>query len=818
MLLNRFIKYTLKIFALIIGILIIVYVIAFIYVSSHKKAIIKDVTESIGKKINGNVSIGNVELSFFKTFPKISVLLHNVIITDTMYAMHHHPIFKADDVFAQLSVMELIEKKFPVNGLKIENASVYLFTDANGYTNQYLLKPKRSDTASSKIKDNSSAKNNLENLELKNFLVIIDDRKREKLLDIFVDNLKVKLDDEDEATIFSAKANMLIKNLAFYIPNGSFAKGKIFEGDFNFKFDKKHEQLQFDSINIKLSGQPFNVTAKFDLVKPDPQFMLRIHARQLSYSSGKSLLTLKIDSSLSIVDLDKKFDADAYLEGPMNGGDPYIFVNWSVKDVHLVTPFLDFDNASFTGFYTDEVAKGLPRRDPNSAIIIKNFTGKWNAMPFSSAHIDIINLAKPLLNCDLVSDFPLTKLNETLGSNSFQFQSGNGAINLTYNGPIEKNNNSNSFINGNISFKNGNILYVPRNVELKNLSGEMEIKNSDVLIENIQCNVLNNFITMNGRANNLISLINTQPNNADIDWNIYSPSLNLTGFTYLLKSRAKTVHKASGAGLGKVSDGIDNVLNQGRVHVNLKTPHLIYKKFEASDASITATLFSDRYEINNVSMSHGGGRLGLTGSLTTTQDNYHQAKANVTLTDIDINKLFTAFNNFGQTGIEAKNLEGKLTATANATLILDDDGKALPNSIQSNVDFSLKDGALNHYEPIKKIQSFAFKNRNFDNIRFAELKDHLDIANNEIKINRMEIQSTVLVMFVEGVYSMKGNTDLSIQIPFSNLKKRDSAYVPVNEGVDKKAGASLFIKAKTGSDGNVQFRPEIFHLFKRSRK
>ena len=68
----------------------------------------------------------------------------------------------------------------------------------------------------------------------------------------------------------------------------------------------------------------------------------------------------------------------------------------------------------------------------------------------------------------------------------------------------------------------------------------MEFKNSDVLIENLQCVVLNNKITIDGYAKNLLTLINTEPNKANINWNIYSPSLNLTSFIYLLKSRNKS--------------------------------------------------------------------------------------------------------------------------------------------------------------------------------------------------------------------------------------------------------------------------------------
>jgi hypothetical protein len=789
----------------------------FIYVSVNKKSIIKQVTQDIGKKINGNVSIGDVELSFVRTFPKVSVLLHNVSVTDTMFAIHHHPFFKGEEVFAQLSIMDLIRKKSAVNGIRIERSAFYLFTDSTGYTNTYLFKPKKDSSSSSN--KSSPEKNELKSILLKATRITIDDRQKEKLHDFVINNLNVKMNDEDTAILFSAKANILVKSLAFNLPRGSFLKEKTFEGDFDFLFEKNLKELQFDSINIKLSGQPFNISGRFDLSGSDPQFNLRIHTRQIFYPFAKSLLTKKIDTALSIVDLDKKLDASVNLSGPLKGGDPLIYATWEVANTHLITPFFNFDNATFTGFYTDEVVAGLPRRDPNSKVVINHFSASWNNLPVSSDNIEITNLFQPTLYCDLKSNFSLTTLNDILGSNSLQLQSGDGSINITYKGPVEKNNNSNSFINGVLSFKNGSILYAPRNVEMKNVNGLLLFKNSDVLIENLQCNVLNNKVVMNGEAKNLLTLINTEPNKVNIDWNIYSPSLNLTSFIYLLKSRKKvSANHSVKSKLNNLANSIDNVLDEGSLKVNLKADRISYKKFDADNLIANVVLLQDRYIINNVSMSHAGGNITLNGSLVSLRENYHEAKVNALLDNVDVKKVFAAFNNFGQTGLQSQNLEGKLNATVNATVGLDDNGKAYSNSVESIVDFSLKNGALNNFEPIKKLQSFIFKKRDFDNIHFAELKDRLEISNQEIKINRMEIESTVLSMFVEGTYSMKGNTDLSIQIPLSNLKKRKDDYKPQNTGIDKKAGASLFIRGRPGPDGNIQFQTDLFNKFKRSKE
>ncbi|MEP6617315.1 MAG: AsmA-like C-terminal region-containing protein [Ginsengibacter sp.] len=811
--LNKYLKYFLKGCAIILSVLVLVYIVIFTYVSINKKKIISQVTELVGKKLNGTVKIGSVDLSFFSHFPQTSVLIHNVSITDTLYNVHHHIFFQAEQLSARLSFTKLISRKAAINGIRIDKGSFYVYTDTSGYTNAYLLNPKQDSTAAGK----PAGKNELRSIILNQVRIIIDDQQKNKLHDVVVNNLEMKLDDRDATSFFfDTKANIFVHSLAFNLERGSFIKEKKFDGEFELRYDKKIKQLQFDSIDINLAGHPFNITGRFDLAGKAPQFLMRLHTKQIMYDFGKSLLTPKIDSALSIVNIDKPTDVDVDLSGPLKGGDPLILVRWRTKDAHLVTPFLDFDNATFSGYYSDEVVAGLPRKDPNSIIVVNKFTANWMGLPLTSDSFVVMNLYQPLLTCNLRSDFPLTTLNDIIGSNSIQLEAGNGSVNISYKGPIEKNNNTNSFVNGVISFKNGLVLYAPRDIELKNVNGRLVFKSSDVFIENLQCLVLNNKVIMDGQARNLLTLINTEPNKVNIDWNVFSPSLNLGSFTFLLKSRKKiTANNASKRKLAKLASKIDQVLDEGRLHVTLKASQLLYKKFHAANASADITLLPDSYLINNVSMDHAGGHMGLNGSLVTQRSNYHEAKINVNMENVDVSEVFGAFNNFGQDGITSQNLDGKLTAKINASLGVDDEGKVLPSSIQSIVDFSLKDGTLKDFEPVKKLQNFIFKNRDFQNIRFAELKDRLEISNQEVKINRMEIESSVMTMFVEGIYSNKGTTDMSIQVPLSNLKKRGADYNPLNIGTDKSGG--IHIRGRPGPDGKIKFKLDLFNKFKKEK-
>ncbi|MEO6820152.1 MAG: AsmA-like C-terminal region-containing protein [Ginsengibacter sp.] len=788
-----------------------------IYVSINKKSIIKEVTAEFSKKINGNIAVGDVDISLFGSFPAMSVLLKNVMVTDSMYANHHHALFKAEQVFAKLSIAKLIKKDFAINGIKIINGGVYLYTDSTGYSNTYLFNSKKNNQTG---KDTSNKPLDLKSIVLKNVELIIDDRKREKLYDIVVNDLKTKLNQKDSLLMFDNDADFLIKNLAFNLPNGSFARGKTFSGNFDLKFNLPLQQLIADNIDVKIAGQPFNINAKFELAASaaDPQFYLKVITKQIQYSLVKEILTDKISRALSIADIDKKIDADVILEGPLKHGDPTIVARWNVDNAQLNTRFLNFSKATFSGYYTNDVEKGLPKKDPNSEIVINDFSGEWNGLPVTSKNIQIQNLFTPLLTADLKSDFPMSTLNDLLESNVMELKSGTVHANLTYKGPIIKNSNSNSFLNGEINLNDGTILYIPRNTEMKSVNGKILFQNSNVKIENLQTTFAGSKITMNGNANNLLSLVNTTPDKINIQWNVYSPSLNLGSFMYLLSPpQAKKIKKKKGS-LGNLAKMIDEIFYRGSVNVKVNTGQLIYKKFLASNVVADMSILPQKYVINNVQLGFGNGKVSMNGSLTNSKTNYHQAAINTNITNVDVKKLFTAFENFGQSGITAQNLQGNFSAKVIAGFGLNNDGKLLPKSTTSTVDFSLKNGALTNYEPLMKIQDVIFKNRNLQNITFAEIKNNLQISNNNVTIPRMEIASSAFNFFVEGVYGMSGGTDLSLQIPLSNLKRRPEGFKAEKTGTNEKTGSSLFLRGQTGSDGTVQFSTDIFKKFEKDKR
>jgi hypothetical protein len=806
--LKKYLRYTVKGLAVLVGVFLFVYIAAYAYVVLNKKSILQEIKEQVAAKLNGDVKIGDISLGFLTTFPHISVLLENVSVKDTLFNQHHHPFFEGEKIYLNLSVTNIIQKKSPVNGIRIEKGQLYVYTDTSGYTNAYLFSPKNNKNASKK----PASENEIDYIKLRRVRLVLNDLKKRKLYDFDVTKFNCDIKTTDSALRFKTKNDVLIHSLAFNTNNGSFVKEARFEGNFNVFFNKIRRQLSFNDLDISIKDHPFKISGIFDFAKAKT-FFFKVTTRSIDYDLAKSLLTEKNSKALSVVKLEKPIDEiTAEVSGRLNGGTPLVNAIYTCRQNNVKSAYGNFSNCIFSGSYTNEFIKGEPRTDINSRLQFHNFTGEWEGLTIKSQNIYLDNLEVPLVNADIKTDFDLTQLNTLIGSSTLDFHEGKGLLDVKYTGPLKENTKTNTLLNGKCTFSNGILMYHPRGIEVKNLNGNITFKSSDVYVNDFRGNVQGNKIIMNGSGKNLLALMKTNPGKMSLDWNVYSPSLNLGSFTSLLKTRVTAVRKKNSK--SRIGNNIDQIISQANFNLNLKTDQLTYKRFTATNVKASLGMANENWILNNVSLNHGGGSMVISGNLNAKNTKYFESNIKVNMENVDVNKVFYAFNNFGQNGISSENLRGKLTSSADVKMDIDRDLSGTPKNMEGFIDFSLKKGALLHYDPLLKVQQIAFKKRNFDEIYFAELKDRFDIKDREIVINRMEIESTVLTLFVEGVYSLRGNTDISLQVPLNNMKKREEDYKPENKGPDAKAGASVYIRGRPGDDGNIKFKLDLFRKFR----
>jgi hypothetical protein len=768
-----------------------------IYVESNKAELLNKLRKGINENLRGDIQYQKADITIWKNFPFIGLRLYNVNLEDSVY---HMPLFKMKEVQLEVSLLQLIRKNTELRNLKLSDGVIHVFTDTTGYTNKYMAQLKQ--------KKDTSIKRSiiLNHATLRNVQLILENRQRNKLFDFVFKSLDADISVKNNVFEVELDNDAFINSMAFSLEKGSYLKAQPIRMNIDLVYDLNTATLTFDEQTFELNDHDYAMKGKF-MLRGDGYFDLDIKTKQAPYQKLTNLFSNNIGSKLGKINIEKPLDVQAHLNGPLGYKTvPKVFASWTVKNNTLTTEVAKFNNCNFSGSFSNEKIKGLGLTNENSEIILKQFSGNWDGIALSGKNISVSNLIDPYFNFSLSSTTTLQVLDKKIGLKTIDLLSGSASLNLSYAGPLITDISILDKLNGKLQFQNAQIRYIPRDFTFTNCSGNVLFSNNSVDVKDLRCELGRTQFIINVEGNNLSGLSANDVSKASITANLYVPFLDVSQLAGLFKAKKSVaVAKAKSRQLIKTASGIDNIMDHGALAVNIKAAKVQYNKFSGDNLNGNIVFSNENMYLKNVSVAHANGKLDITGNILQTGSS-NVATAKVNLQNVDVKKIFAAFDDFGQDGIHSNNLQGSLKAVTNLSLMFDAAGKMLPGSMKGTVDFSLKNGALVNYEPIMEIRKSIFKNKDMSHVTFAELKNRLEVDGFKIKINRMEIQSSAIGMFVEGLYDIKKtDTKINIQVPLKNLK-RDSTYIPKNIGLDKKAGTSVYLEGKVDSKtGKVKF-------------
>lgn len=785
----------------IIALYVLILIVLSILANNKKALILSKVNNAVRQLLPGDAHINDIEINMWRYFPKIEIRLMDVSYKDTL---RHEPLFVAKTVSTTFNIVQIIQRNLDVRDLKVSDGSFHLFTDSSGYSNNYLLKPKQREIERPGKKPQKVF---IDNVELQNFHVVIDHVQKEKKYDILIKDMDARIKKIDTVLYIRLKEKCLVNGLGFNLAQGSYLQNQEVEGTFNIKFNLPQKSLVFSNTKASINKQLYTFGGYFNF-SDSGNFRLTVNTRKLIYKQALAMLTDKIQRKLSIYQLSQPIDVTAEIEGPlMYRSIPLVRVEWATEDNTLQTPIAKFDRCSFTGSYFNERLKGLPRTDPNSAVMFSKFVGNWDGIEVAGSNILITDLSNPILQLKLQSTTQFPALDNKFNLQTIRFIEGIAVMTLQYNGPLTSNVSLLQKLSGAIHVKDGIIEYEPKTLTFTNCNGDILFNENDISLNNFKCDLNKSHFEVQVQGKNAGAYIQSDPARAVIVCNVQAPFVDLADFRSLFaaKKTISSARKKKGPKLAKTILNADEILENGTLSLNMKADHIVFDQFDATAFNSNILFRKDDWLINNISLNTAGGNLTAKGSVQQPGATRHDARITVAVKNVNVQKLFYGFNEFGQNGITSHNLRGNFTADANVAVGISSSGSVVPNSITGAVNFSLKNGSLVNYKPLENIKNFILRNRDLSNVKFAELKNRLDIDHDKIHINRMEIQSNVLSMFVEGIYGLNGNSNILIQLPLSNLGKKDDKR-PQNVGVHSKVGPSIFVRAVSGDDGKMKFK------------
>jgi len=781
-----------------------------IYISSSRERLLAFLNAQIKQTILGELKINKADITVWQTFPKLGLTLDNVTISDSFY---HSPFLKADEIVVKAGIFDLMGKTVSISSVKIKNAVIHTFTDARGYTNTYVLRSQ----PSQKEKRQSKKPFVLENINLNNVSVLIENVPQRKRYQGRIDDADIDMDLSGSKYSFTFDEDLFLRGLGFNIRQGYWLENQRIQAKWKLEFDTSGSVLTIKKTAVKIQGHSFDIDGNFDFGKS--QFHLNAVTKNVKYDAASALLKPHTRTVLQKLNFTQPLNATVSLTGSLNKkGDPAVKVDFSTSKNSIKTPIVDLNDCDFTGNFSNQIDPQILPDDSNSRVQLNSFMSYWGTVSLKGKNISITNLDKPVTQFEFFSECTFPQLDEALSSDVLRFVDGSAKLYIAYNGPLIADASLLDQLNAKIQIQNGKVIYVPRNLTFSNCNGNIDLTGNNLAVNNLQCDLNTNHLEVNINGSNLNRISNKTPGKATLNCNVFSPSINLSDFITLFNTDSPTASKKKTNGLAGTANSIDNAVENGDVFINLKAQQLSLNNFKASNANAVLLFTNNDWEIQKAFLQFADGSFNLAAKVHQANNVSHQVSAQLDLQHINVKKLFFAFDNFGQKSLTSKNINGIFNSKANITANINKAGKFIPSSMNGKMYFSLKNAELKNFEPFLNIQKIAFKNRNLDDVQFAELKDTFDIQNGDIYIHRMPIQSSASInMYIEGIYSFGNNTDISIQVPLSNLKNNsDDDFKTIDKKKANKPGASIYLRAKDDGNG-VKIGVDVFRKFRKNK-
>ena len=791
-----------KVFLISLLALLLVFFIGLrIYFEQNKDSIMTDINQKINDNIAGHVSIGDIGYKFLIGFPNFTVVLNKVEVRDSLYAIHKRSALKAEEIEVRLNVLSLLKKKVNIEKVVLIDTKIDLYKDKNGLSNTNIRKPKPKTN-----KPKSDTDIQIGEIDFKNVVFISQNVQRNKMFHFEVASLKSKIHYTDDGFETDLFLDVFAKSMAFNTKHGSFIKDKRVKGKLAVQFSKAKNRIDVLTEDLGIGDDDFDIKASFGLEKEHPIMNINIKTHIL-WLNAAHLLDPHLFKILNHFNITKPLDAQCSIIGDMNAeGDPEIIVDAQIKDNVLVSPDGTITDCNFTGRYINNFKNGLGNNDINSAVIVKNFKGNYEGIPISIPNAAINNLEKPIATGDIHTQFDVVKLGNVFGEHVFKFTGGTAKVDFKFNVDIVALRISKPHFTGKVDIKNADMLYKPKNLTFQT-NILLDFTDEALFIRNIKYQRDKNIAFLDGRIDNFLNLYYNNPENMVAVLNVKSPFMDVKKMmsTLAYKEKGTAVKEPKKAATKADTKKRIALVQKSQVVLNLNLDKMVYSNLTAKNAKIVIVAKNRQFFIKQGAIETCGGKITFASQLIP-QGNLFDVKTNVNIATVDIPQFLTSFKNFGVKSFQPQNIKGNLTAKANMSMKMTQNGDLVEDSGRGNLQYDIKNGSLTNFKPIMKVGKFAFPNRDVKHIVFNDLSGQLNMNGSLVNVDYFKVSSNVLNFDVEGIYSFKKGTKLGLIIPLRNPAE-DLKIKDLKEREAKRyKGIVVRLLVVDGKDGEMKIK------------
>jgi hypothetical protein len=716
-----------------------------------KDKIINQFIREANKQLSTPAKVGKMEVSLWKSFPKISIVMTDVYVEDSHPGQY--PLLTAGEISFQLSLVDVWREEYIVQGLRIKDSETYLKVNSKGENNYTIAKDDGTKNAG------GSVSFELHRVSLENTTVNYNDQEANQQHTFKSSGLIASIQTIDDIYNIEASGELTTENIN--VNNKSFLAGKSFQIESELIYDDIKRILTIKPSVLNLNGAGFTVSGDYKW-KEKNLIDISTTGKDTDIQTLLSLLPESIRKNF------EKYQSkgDVYFNSKLKGEisskrSPSLSIEFGFNNITVFHPEYRsrIERASLSGsFASSEMMDGSA-----GVLVLKNINGTLNGEPFA-ANLIIRNFTNPDVICDFKGRVDAGALLGFYPIENVSNVSGALLADISFKGRIEllkkRTTAQKASTQGTVDLQNIAFTYGPDKTLLQNLNGNLQFSNNDLALSNVTGKLGNSDFTFNGFFKNIITflLFENQPIGIETD----------------LKSKYLDVDQLFAIGFGKSVAGKDqhyefSISRNINLNFNCDVRELRYKRFHANNLKGDLLVKNEMAVSRNITFDAMGGDMAFSGIVDARNKKAIDVVSAFKLDGIYIDSIFYVFENFSQDFIVDKHLKGQTSADVNLEMVLNPNLRLFQETLIGDISATIKNGELNNFEPMKKLNRYL-NDEGLSKLRFSDLKNDIHIENKTIYIPQMEVRTNVTSLKISGTHTFDQRIDYHIIAPLRNNK------------------------------------------------
>lgn len=774
---KKFFKYL----SILVVVLILLGVAAYFLARKYEPQVRNVVVKELNSHLAVPVKVGDINLSLLQRFPYASLRFSDVVIpqvknekvsTDTLIYI--------EDLYLQIGLLDFLQKEYTVSEAEINTGYFQMEYYPKGGDNFHFWKSKNDSSSEASI--------SITNVEIRNFDYKLATADR---LEMAFHIAGSEASGDFGKSVYGLETFNDIRIESIINQGDTLYFEEKFEGDLDLRIDKEKEIYSFESSAVEVAQQNVKIRGKY---KPgDAQdWTLSLKAEEANLEKLSHLLPLSIRKKASIYKAQGETDLNLDL-------------SWG-KDQTIDAGFSNlngtFQHSEGLGIARIENAKGkLEIRNTIQSIFLDALDAQIGPGKIS-AWGKIIDLAAPSFDLNIAGTIDLHELKSLLNITLVDELSGEVELDGRLQGKLPRSSNQATVallrgidFNGKIKLSDGVFKMAGQHQKFDQIEGDIQLKNNAVLISAADARVNENPFQFSGKIKNALPYISRKGQKLSIFADFKAESLNFNHILTSEQSSRDTTYNF------QLPDDIS-------FDLGIDIGQLNFRKFEAKNIVGKAYYKSGLLTLNPLSFETANGGVNANFRVKEKSEKRFEVQSTAELNQLDLPLLFSEFENFGQSVVEAHHLEGRVDASIDFTTDFGKDLSIKMPTIQSEISLMVRNGKLKQLESLEAIGDYLRENalwnslirvedfqKKLEVVSFDTLENRISISDELITIPAMRIGSSALTLNLTGTHSFSNEIDYSLNFKLSDLlrtgreKESDFGYI-----VDDNSGLRIFMK------------------------